>query len=1527
MNFQSLIFSFVKRKLLFISFVILLALLFFESSFAQTFGDYKSVASGNWNDFIWQKYNGTSWVATINPPTSGDGVITIVGGTSVTLNTNITLDNLQINGTLTVAVGDSLRIVHSSSIDAIILGTINGPGNIYISPGANVDLQGGTISGTGVLNNYGSFSISSNSVTFDRALNNYGTFNWTGGAINGTGSINNYNVLTNQTSFGSSSNLPFNNYGTFNKLSNNQNVLYGVFTNSGTVNINFGNITLGIQSGTQSVGGTFVVASGAILQLGQSSFTVFNVSANISGAGTVQSYTSSTINFLNTSLYNITGSTTALSGTMNFNAGMTLTNVGNITPAGGSIVFPLGLNVGGYGSILNITAGGTFSASTGITFNFQKINLIGTISGSDSIFVSDSVSFSSGIINGTGALVLKAGCSGTFFNNVFTLDRVMINNGTVNWTNGTIFGSGTIYNNGFFNLNSTAGTCGPLFNNTNTLTKNSSTISQFTNGLINGGTAILNLNAGTTLTTVFSGTYSLSGTINVALGATFQLGNSSNSTYNIPGIIAGAGSFYGSTANINFLAGSIYNITGTTGCYSGNINFNSGMNLFNLGNLTCGGGTINFLPGVTVGAVNSDLSVTANGTINFNSGQKFFFNNVTLNGTIAGSDTIGVTGTMGFSGATLSGTGPFNLYSNSILNITNNAVTVNKTLNNGGTINWTFSNISGNGIINNQNIFNIATTNASYSTNPLINNFGTIHKTTSTTTPMSGGCNNSGTININSGTLLIAPSTSTMTHSGAFNVSSGATLNIGSISGIVTHNVNGMIWGAGNVIFNATNVNFGASSSYNISGTTTGSSGTVNFNSTMLLINLGTLVCNGATMNFPSGLSIGSMSNILTVSAGGQINFNTGFTKTFNQIDLGASIGGTDSVFVNNTLNWTTGTLSNTTILKAGGTATVNSGTVTLSGKFINNGTFNWSSLQVSGPGTFVNNNVLNFTPIANYTFSPNLINNGTLNKNTTSFIPTIAGLFTNNGTVNINAGGIAVLTSTNYSPAVINIASGTTFAVNNGTFTTTGTMNISAGATINGNGIITYNAPVLLNDANITVSTFQFDSVTSISGTGSINVVNCYFLNGCNVSLASTHQFKNITVYPGSLFNLNGYKTYFNGSGTTIINNGTFSINGSTIEYNGTSQQTISTQNITYRNLNVNNTSGVILTGTLNVNDTLSIIGGFLNINQNNIILSSTGFLRETNGTVRGVNGTISTTRTLDSLEGVNVAGLGATITTKKVLGLTTISRGHNPYTINGSPAIQRFYNISPANNTGLNATLVYHYDNSELNGLNKNFLALYRSTNSGTNWTIQGGSKDTANNTVTYTNINAFSYWIAANNPLAASVNITAIVDAYYNASTNTLNRRDTMTVYLRNSSSPYAAIDSAKILPDTITFSAIAYFNITPTGTYYITVKSKSSLEVWSKAGGQSYTAGSSMSYDFTSAQSQSYSNSTVLKNGRYCIVSGDLNQDGFVNGNDFTLFSQQFGLTGYLRGDLNGDNVVNGNDFTSFSASFGKQSIHP
>lgn len=176
-----------------------------------------------------------------------------------------------------------------------------------------------------------------------------------------------------------------------------------------------------------------------------------------------------------------------------------------------------------------------------------------------------------------------------------------------------------------------------------------------------------------------------------------------------------------------------------------------------------------------------------------------------------------------------------------------------------------------------------------------------------------------------------------------------------------------------------------------------------------------------------------------------------------------------------------------------------------------------------------------------------------------------------------------------------------------------------------------------------------------------------------------------------------------------------------------------------------------------------------------------------------------------------------------------------------------------------------------------------------------------------------------------LSTNVNITAIPDGLYDEVNNRLNMKDSVRVYLRNNSAPYAIVDSTIGILDSLTFTAPVIFNKALTGNYYIEVKHRNSLETWSNQ--INYTVAVNTNYNFTSVVTQAYGSNMISKNGKWCIYSGDINQDGFINGNDFTFYSTQYGSSGYLASDLNGDGVINGNDFTIFSNNYGKSALHP
>src|SRR4051812_40022722 len=65
---------------------------------AVAIGDYRSRASGDWNNIAtWEKYNGSSWISATAIPSANDGVIEISNGHAVTITSDITADEVIID--------------------------------------------------------------------------------------------------------------------------------------------------------------------------------------------------------------------------------------------------------------------------------------------------------------------------------------------------------------------------------------------------------------------------------------------------------------------------------------------------------------------------------------------------------------------------------------------------------------------------------------------------------------------------------------------------------------------------------------------------------------------------------------------------------------------------------------------------------------------------------------------------------------------------------------------------------------------------------------------------------------------------------------------------------------------------------------------------------------------------------------------------------------------------------------------------------------------------------------------------------------------------------------------------------------------------------------------------------------------------------------------------------------------------------------------------------------------------------------
>jgi len=152
----------------------------------------------------------------------------------------------------------------------------------------------------------------------------------------------------------------------------------------------------------------------------------------------------------------------------------------------------------------------------------------------------------------------------------------------------------------------------------------------------------------------------------------------------------------------------------------------------------------------------------------------------------------------------------------------------------------------------------------------------------------------------------------------------------------------------------------------------------------------------------------------------------------------------------------------------------------------------------------------------------------------------------------------------------------------------------------------------------------------------------------------------------------------------------------------------------------------------SLNLQSNLSVVsnvtfsGGLLNLNNNILDLASTGsFIGESEVSRAFTTGTgyIQATGILNNPSGANLGNLGAAITSNTNLGNTIIKRGHKVQTgVSGSNnSIMRYFDIIPANNLALKATLRLYYFDAELNSLPEASLSHWKSANL-INWDLMG-------------------------------------------------------------------------------------------------------------------------------------------------------------------------------------------------------------
>ncbi|MEM7659714.1 MAG: T9SS type A sorting domain-containing protein [Bacteroidota bacterium] len=178
---------------------------------------------------------------------------------------------------------------------------------------------------------------------------------------------------------------------------------------------------------------------------------------------------------------------------------------------------------------------------------------------------------------------------------------------------------------------------------------------------------------------------------------------------------------------------------------------------------------------------------------------------------------------------------------------------------------------------------------------------------------------------------------------------------------------------------------------------------------------------------------------------------------------------------------------------------------------------------------------------------------------------------------------------------------------------------------------------------------------------------------------------------------------------------------------------------------LELDNAAGLILQQDIRVENGLLMTSGSVDLNGAVLTLGeSAEIIGESDAKrISGAIGSVETTRDLGAPSGANIGNMGLELTSASSFGITRIIRSHASLAVGGGSSIERSFDIIPANNSNLDATLRMYYFPSELNGQDPATLSLFRLNNGATNWTPAGGISDVANNFVEQSGLDQMALW----------------------------------------------------------------------------------------------------------------------------------------------------------------------------------------
>lgn len=139
------------------------------------------------------------------------------------------------------------------------------------------------------------------------------------------------------------------------------------------------------------------------------------------------------------------------------------------------------------------------------------------------------------------------------------------------------------------------------------------------------------------------------------------------------------------------------------------------------------------------------------------------------------------------------------------------------------------------------------------------------------------------------------------------------------------------------------------------------------------------------------------------------------------------------------------------------------------------------------------------------------------------------------------------------------------------------------------------------------------------------------------------------------------------------------------------------------------------------------------------------------------------------------------------------------------------------------------------------------------------------------------------------------------------------DTIMVELHASASPYTMVYSTTTTLGITGLASVNFPGAANGNSYYIVIKHRNSIETWSA---NPISMSPTTSYDFSNDITKAFGSNMIDDGtGLFMILTGDINQDGSIDFNDYPNLdiASSNGILGYDVNDLNGDASVDFNDY--------------